>query len=94
MSLVRFPCCQVEVTCDELITRSEESCRVSECDREAQQGEAMNRNRVELPKEKKVSVLYCKILLSNCLVQNSCLSSVVQTPGSVLIQKDLVQRNQ
>ena len=45
-------------------------------------------------RKKKVSVLYCKILLSGFLVQNSCLSSVVQTPESVYIQKNLVPRNQ
>jgi hypothetical protein len=93
-----YVCCECSVLsgrgiCDELITRPEESYRVW-CvwvwsRSPARRGHEPQSDRTATRK-KKVSVLYPKILLSNFLVRNSWLGSVVQTPGSDSIQKNLV----
>ena len=56
LSLVIFVYCQLEASASgwSLVQRSPAQCGVSECDREASQGEALTRNRIEALQNKKI----------------------------------------
>jgi hypothetical protein len=60
LSLVSVACCQVEVSVSgrSLVQRSPTECGVSECNREASQGEAMTRICAEAPQAKKYAASY------------------------------------